>query len=342
VPGASNVTLWFASDQNVAFARRPAFNETASMAAPVANTLRHRSATSPVDARVALGRYATHDPPRGISPIAQGAIASPPERVDAVALGVKDGVVRRAAPVVNLAIATVALLVAGCGAREDDPGPAGTTVNRQASTSQPCEVRQAAAMSSGWSQKGRRLGCLKLPRRLVPAQSTPAGWNIGGGRFLLVGDIGPQRSQGYAIWRRDGRDWRRMHSEDGVDGGYEVGLGDVTEDGRTDVLLENAHGSGGCGDRIVLGVGPTEVTELFRRSTCELNARLQDGLLLFREPVGPCRPVHAHCWAGVRLTVRGWSGRRVVVDRTVLSCRRGSLTQRRGCRPAPAWHVDGR
>ena len=249
---------------------------------------------------------------------------------------------RRASPITVLAVTAVAFLVAACGSGDDDAASPRTAVDRQQNASRSCELPQAAATSTGRSEPGRRLSCLRLPRRLVPAGSTPAGWDLGGGRFVLVGDIGPRRSYGYAIWRRDGSGWRRMGGEHDLSGGgYEVAFGDVTQDGRTDVLLENSSGSGGCGDRFVLGVGQTRVTELFRRSTCEVSSRLQDGLLLFREPVGTCRTYSVHCWAGVRLTIRGWSGRRLVVNRTVLSCRRASVTPRRGCPSAPEWRSPG-
>lgn len=123
--------------------------------------------------------------------------------------------------------------------------------------------------------------------------------------------------------------------KDAAGGGWEVGLDDVTQDGRTDVLLENEHGSGGCGDRFVLGVGGRHVHELFRCATCETSSRLHDGLLFFTAPVGTCVNRNVHCHAGVRLIIRGWSGRRLVVDRTIVSCRRPTPDPRRGCHPLP-------
>src|SRR2546423_1794035 len=72
---------------------------------------------------------------------------------------------------------------------------------------------------------------------------------------------------------------------------------------------------------------------LCRRYVCETDAELHDGLLWFREPIGDCPySARAHCYGGVRLLIRGWAGRRIVVDQTITRCFRASLEPRRNCR----------
>ena len=179
--------------------------------------------------------------------------------------------------------------------------------------------------------QGQTLECAGLPSHLAPAGSEAAAWNIGGNRTLVVWRT--SSGSGLGIWRRSHGAWKRLlQRRRSTFIHFGISLGDVTGDGRTDVLATEASGgSGFCGMRVVFRVEADRAARLFRRHACELHSELRDGLLLFREPVGDCpSPAGgAHCYGGVRLTIRGWAGRRLVIDRTVVSCfRRGRSTTR--------------
>ncbi len=219
-----------------------------------------------------------------------------------------------------LVLVTVA---AGCGREEVPTG---------AATAPACDERPP--LGHGLDPPST-LECLQVPRRLVPGDAEAAAWMLGGRRFAVVWRTYGGGS-GFAIWRRarDGSWDRLLERRRPTALDYAISVDDVTGDGRADVLSNESRGSGGCGPRIVFGVGAERVRRLFGRSTCELDSELQDGLLWFREPIGDC-PVRgraAHCYGGVRITVRGWSGDRIVVDREIVRCLRARLDPGRDCR----------
>jgi hypothetical protein len=178
--------------------------------------------------------------------------------------------------------------------------------------------------------------CFGLPRHLVPVGADATAWRLDGRTFLVTWTV--YKHSDYAVWRRrDGR-WRRLFRspEVGPDGPSAVDLADVNEDRRRDVLVQGEAGSGGCGPRDVLAIGATRVTLLFHRANgCEVYSELRNHLLRYRETIGPCPDDprgRAHCYGGVRTIVRGWSGRRVVTNRSFVRCVRRDLDPRRDCR----------
>jgi hypothetical protein len=201
-----------------------------------------------------------------------------------------------------------------------------------------------AHWTQSWPRVGPCLGpsaslaCFGLPSRLAPGGigSEKTAWRLDRRTFLVTW-IDFEKS-GYLVWQRRGGRWRRLFEQPtfGPDGGAGVQLADVNRDGRRDALIEGAAGSGGCGVRDVLAIGKTHVTLLFHRANgCEVYSELRGGLLRFRETIGPCpagTQTTTHCYGGVRTIVRGWSGRRVVVDRSFVRCVHPGLDPRRGCR----------
>jgi len=145
-------------------------------------------------------------------------------------------------------------------------------------------------------------------------------------------------ASGLAVWKRARRSWSRLlDRRRAMRVSYGIWVDDVTADGRPDVLANEWNGgSGGCGTRVAFRVEGNRVALLFRRYTCELDAELRDGLLWFREPVGSCpfEGGRAHCHAGTRLTILGWTGSRLTVDRTVTRCRFRGFDPERDCRRA--------
>ncbi len=189
-------------------------------------------------------------------------------------------------------------------------------------------------MAAG-ANPGVSLECARLPGDLVPADAEAAAWPLAGDRALVVWRTTDGRASGLGIWRRRQGSWvRLLERRRPAFIQYAISLGDVTGDGRTDVLAtETSGGSGGCGQRVAFRVEADRAARLFSRYACETASELRDGLLLFREPIGACpfrRPT-AHCYGGVRLTIRGWSGPRVVVDRTIVRCLRSGLQPNRRC-----------
>jgi hypothetical protein len=218
---------------------------------------------------------------------------------------------------------TVAGLAAGCG-QEEVAGRAGATPA--------CE--ELPALGHG-SDAPSTLECLQIPRRLVPDDAEAAAWMLGVRHFVVAWREHGAGS-GVAVWRRSrGGSWDRLLERRRPTAlQYAISVDDVTGDGRLDLLASEQEGSGGCGPRIAFRVEAGRVTRLFRRSTCELDSDLRDGLLWFREPIGDCPDPGraAHCHGGVRITIRGWSGDRLVVDRVIVRCLRQRLDPGRGCR----------
>ncbi|HEY1539752.1 MAG TPA: sialidase family protein [Solirubrobacteraceae bacterium] len=199
-----------------------------------------------------------------------------------------------------------------------------------------------AHWTQSWPRVGPCLGpsaslaCFGLAPRLAPGGtgSEKTAWRLDRRTFLVTWvDF---KKSGYLVWQRRGGRWRRLFEQPsfGPDGGAAVQLADVNRDGRLDALIEGEAGNGGCGVRDVLAIGRTRVGLLFHRANgCEVYSELRDGLLRFRETIGPCPAgtQTTHCYGGVRTIVRGWSPR-VVVDRSFVRCVHPGLDPRRGCR----------
>jgi hypothetical protein len=224
----------------------------------------------------------------------------------------------------------IAVALTGCGGGGTDaPGGRGQQSVQTSLRAQECPTAGKGAASD-------TLRCFGLPRRLAPAGADAVAWRVDRRTFVVTWRRA--KESGYRVWRqRDGR-WRRLFERPHLwsDGPTSVSLDDVNADGRRDVLIQGVSGSGVCGVRDVLAIGATRVTSLFHRnSECEQYSELRHGLLYYRKAIGPCPEAsgeRAHCYGGVRTTVRGWSGARVVTDRTVVRCLRRNLDPRRNCR----------
>jgi hypothetical protein len=208
--------------------------------------------------------------------------------------------------------------------------------SREASADPRPECQTRPTIAYGF-QMGASLACLRVPRRLLPeGANEAAAWSLGEQFFLVVWGTGS--SSGLAVWRRIRGSWvRLLDRRRSIDVRYGISLDDVTGDGRLDVLAnEWDGGSGGCGTRVLFRIDRERVKLLFRRYTCELDAELRDGLLWFREPIGDCPHARgaAHCYAGIRLTIRGWTEDRIAVNRTIIRCELRGFDPRRNCRRA--------
>jgi hypothetical protein len=228
-------------------------------------------------------------------------------------------------------------------------GPAGCGWNGHAGTSSAPRTETDASTARTASAHGRctpppdgfvALSCLHLPRRVAPAHALATAFRLSGGpepRALVRWALSDATANGFGIWRRTGGRWLRMYAErtppPGGKDPYAMGftVGDVTQDHRADVLVEQEMGSGACGPRELIAVGRTRVTRLFRRFTCEVPSGIQDGLFVYRETVGSCRVPAAHCYSGVRIDLRGYNGRRLVDHRVIVRCSRPVRPGHRGC-----------
>jgi len=185
---------------------------------------------------------------------------------------------------------------------------------------------------------GGTIRCFGLPRRLVPASARTRVYELDARTYLVVFDL--NKRAGYRVWqRRDGR-WQRLFDRKIWTGPeLEVTVSDVTQDQRSDVLLQGVSGSGGCGPRDLLSIERERlVALLLHDNECEVMSELTaDGLLLSREIIGPCpEPTgpRAHCYGGVRTTIRASSGRRLTTDRRIVRCVARDLDPERNCRRA--------
>jgi hypothetical protein len=201
----------------------------------------------------------------------------------------------------------------------------------------PCELglaRETARAARDEHGVAATLSCLGLPRRLVPAGSDASAWRLNARTFLVTWIAFKQ--SGYTVWQRRTGRWRRLFKwAGGTDGGVGVTFDDVNHDHRLDALIQGEAGTGQCGIRDVIAVSATRVTPLFHRpDECEQSSELRDGLLRYRKAIGPCPDPDqgAHCYGGVRTIIRGWSGQRVVTNRTFVRCLRPRLDPHNHCR----------
>jgi len=90
--------------------------------------------------------------------------------------------------------------------------------------------------------------------------------------------------------------------------GIDLQTGDLTDDGIPDALtLEQQGGSGACGTWRVVASTAEAATEVFRRSACDTEIRIEGGTLALREAVfGPDDP---HCCpSAMRYATLEWDG----------------------------------
>jgi hypothetical protein len=230
---------------------------------------------------------------------------------------------RARAPLVLIAIAAVSL--ASCHGLTRMPAP-----HHEADPQPHHDAIRCPPPSQG-AAAGYSLPCARVPDRLIPRGAE--GTAMGLGATQIVVRWTGTTSSGFAIWRRTAHGFAREYVQESDESdGYQFLQDDVTQDGLADLLVSEGIGSGDCGPRLVLGVQRTRVVPLFRHDACELQSSMQDGLLTFREPVGHCRSSGAHCYSGIRLTIRGWNGSRIDLNHTIVRCFLPSRPGSRGCR----------
>jgi hypothetical protein len=166
-----------------------------------------------------------------------------------------------------------------------------------------------------------------------------------GGPFLLVAWHRPDerrerqeknsRTRGVILWHRRPNTWHLVYARRHP---WWIHLwldrGDVTGDGRTDVLLsEENGGSGGCGVRRVLAPLPGRASEVFRRHLCEAQVALEGGAVIVNEAIGPCPypEGRAHCFGGRKTSELRWSGAALRPVRVTIECALPRLDPARSC-----------
>jgi hypothetical protein len=185
---------------------------------------------------------------------------------------------------------------------------------------------------------------------LAPTESSTHAWWLPaqrGGPFLLVAwhrsDEEKERQElnsrtrGVILWHRRHKTWRMVYARRHP---WWIHLwldrGDVTGDGRTDVLLsEENGGSGGCGVRRVLAPLPGRAREIFRRHLCEAQVALEDGAVIVNEAIGPCPYPEgsAHCFGGRKTSELRWNGAKLRPVRVTIECAFPRLDPSRSCEP---------
>jgi hypothetical protein len=238
---------------------------------------------------------------------------------------------------ISLVAAASLIGAAGCGGN-GRAGPSSGTRNETSASTAPAASAQARCtpQSDGFVA----LPCLHLPRSVAPPHAHATAFRLNGGhnvRALVRWTLSDGTANGFGIWRQTGGRWLRMYTERTPPPGRKdpygmrFSFGDVTQDHLADVLVEEQMGSGACGPRELITVGRTRVSRLFRRSTCEVQSSIQDGLFVYRDMVGDCRVRAAHCYSGIRVDLRGYNGRRLVDHRVILRCFRPVQPGHRGC-----------
>jgi hypothetical protein len=185
---------------------------------------------------------------------------------------------------------------------------------------------------------------------LAPSGARTHAWRLParrGGPFLLVAWHRPDerkerheknsRTRGVIVWHRRRETWMMVYARRHP---WWVRLwvdrGDVTGDGRTDVLLsEENGGTGGCGVRRVLAPSPLRAREIYRRHLCEAYVAIEDGALSVNEAIGPCPypEGRAHCAGGRKRSELGWDGVALRPVRVTIECALPRLDPATSCEP---------
>lgn len=189
--------------------------------------------------------------------------------------------------------------------------------------------------------------------QLAPAEAEADAWWLParrGGPFLLVAWHRPDeererqeenaRTRGVIVWHRRRETWNLVYARRHP---WWVRLwvdrGDVTGDGRTDVLLgEENGGTGGCGVRRVLAPSPLRAREIYRRHLCEAYVAVEDGAVVVDEAIGPCprSRAGAHCFGGRKTSELRWNGSELRPIRVTIECAFARLDPSHSCEPRSA------
>ena len=186
--------------------------------------------------------------------------------------------------------------------------------------------------------------------QLAPAEADTHAWWLAarrGGPFLLIAWHRPDerkerhelnsRTRGIIVWHRRRERWELVYARRHPWWVHlSVDRGDVTRDGRADVLLgEETGGSGGCGVRRVLAPAPEQAREIFRRHLCEAYVAIQDGAVVVNEAIGPCPypEARAHCYGGRKTSELRWDGVALRPVRVTIECELARLDPARSCQP---------
>jgi hypothetical protein len=226
-------------------------------------------------------------------------------------------------------------LLVGCGASGHSGVAARAKARSSSSSSRSSRGCHPEWKPDGYGDQGASLGCFHLPSSWKPRDASEAwAWFIPPGYVFATGRRlrGPQtylvawngQHSGFAFRRRRNEHWQQAVRVRAPSGSTlpTVSLGDVTADGRTDVLVEGWEGgSGYCGDRTVFAVTRATIRRLFNHYACEQHSSFEDGFLYFREPLHGCGLRYsAHCYRGVRITIRGWAGTRPTTHEVLTRC----------------------
>ena len=153
--------------------------------------------------------------------------------------------------------------------------------------------------------------------RLVARWSVPAGGGLPK-QLLAHWQRRGRPGQGIWLWQRSGDGWRRLATVPVEPYAYvRLRRSDVTDDGHLDVLVEEEQGSGGCGAKRLLVMGPGRVRTVFRSYLCDRLFRFESGRLV--QSSGQYTLHDSHCCPTfTRRTEYVWTGRRMKAVRSKL------------------------
>ena len=193
---------------------------------------------------------------------------------------------------------------------EPSPSPADVKLPADAprSVDEPAAVASIAAGDlTPLAPPGAEIGFREV--RADPFEEVTFTWRRGDDPFA--------QEQGFAVWQRSDQTWAAVYAftdkpSKGVLG-ISTQVGELTGDDVYEYLtFEQTGGSGACGTWRVIASSPGLAREVFRRTTCDTDIRIVNGLLEMREAV--YEPEDPHCCPSAFLTSRfEWDGEAFVL-----------------------------